>query len=200
MDELRTTPHDFIWRVKNPQDYWADTLKEVKYDVYLNGKRRGGFIGVNRTFDDDMYYVNYYDENNNIAYCTAYTDTEIILKRVNRKEGINVMYTRLNNTITNAIKDVMSNSVCDFDNWWKDDFETEVYFETAEDFKNLSDTDLEIAKYDWISWCLDGFVSEVCNLLGIKMYNTHSKYNEIILKEIHDIVKNTLFDRIGTMK
>ena len=29
MDELRTTPHDFIWRVKNPQDYWADTLKEV---------------------------------------------------------------------------------------------------------------------------------------------------------------------------
>jgi len=86
MDELRTTPHDFIWRVKNPQDYWADTLKEVKYDVYLNGKRRGGFIGVNRTFDDDTYYVNYYDENNNIAYCTAYTDTEIILKRVNRKE------------------------------------------------------------------------------------------------------------------
>lgn len=49
MDELRTTPHDFIWRVKNPQDYWTDTLKEVKYDVYLNGKRRGGFIGVNRT-------------------------------------------------------------------------------------------------------------------------------------------------------
>ena len=44
MDELRTTPHDFIWRVKNPQDYWTDTLKEVKYDVYLNGKRRGGFI------------------------------------------------------------------------------------------------------------------------------------------------------------
>lgn len=86
MDELRTTPHDFIWRVKNPQDYWADTLKEVKYDVYLNGKRRGGFIGVNRTFDDDTYYVNYYDENNNIAYCTAYTDTEIILKQVNRKE------------------------------------------------------------------------------------------------------------------
>lgn len=86
MDELRTTPHDFIWRVKNPQDYWADTLKEVKYDVYLNGKRRGGFIGVNRTFDDDTYYVNYYDENNNIAYCTAYTDTEIILKRVNGKE------------------------------------------------------------------------------------------------------------------
>ena len=24
MDELRTTPHDFIWRVKNPQDYWTN--------------------------------------------------------------------------------------------------------------------------------------------------------------------------------
>lgn len=52
-------------------------------ELYLAGKRRGGFIGVNRTFDDDMYYVNYYDENNNFAYCTAYTDTEIVLKRVN---------------------------------------------------------------------------------------------------------------------
>lgn len=83
MNELRTTPYDFIWRVKNPQDYWADTLNEVKYDVYLAGKRRGGFIGVNRTFDDDMYYVNYYDENNNFTYCIAYTDTEIVLKRVN---------------------------------------------------------------------------------------------------------------------
>ena len=110
------------------------------------------------------------------------------------------MYTRLNNTITNTIKNVMNNLVCDFDNWWKDDFETEVYFETIEDFKNLYDTDLEIAKYDWISCYLDGFVSEVCNLLGIEMYNTHSQYNEIMLEEIHDIVKEVLFNRISTIK
>ena len=122
---------------------------------------------------------------------------EFLLKQ---KEGINIMYTRLNNTITNAINDVMNNSVCDFDNWWKDDFETEIYFETTEDFKNLCDTDLEIAKYDWIAWCLDGFVSEVCNLLGIEMYNTRSQYNEIILEEIHDIVKKILFKRISNMK
>lgn len=109
------------------------------------------------------------------------------------------MYTRLNNIITNAINDVMNNSACDFDNWWKDDFETEVYFETAEDFKDLCDTDLEIAKYDWISWCLDRFVLEVCDLLGIEMYNIHSKYNEIILEEIHDIVKEMLFNRISAM-
>lgn len=110
------------------------------------------------------------------------------------------MFTRLNETITNAIENAMNNSVCDFNNWWKDDFETDVYFETEEDYKNLSDTDLEIAKYDWISWYLDGFVSEVCNLLGIEMYNTHSGYNEIILEEIHEIVKDMLFNRISTMK
>lgn len=86
MDELRTTPYNFIWKNKNPQNYWADTLKEVKYDVYLNNKRKGGFIGINRTFDDDIYYVNYYNENNNIACCVAHKDTEIILKRVNPKE------------------------------------------------------------------------------------------------------------------
>ena len=82
MDKLITTPHDFIWRVKNPQDYWADTIKEVKYNVYVNGKKRGGFSGVNRTFDDDMYYVNFYDENNKLAYCSAYRDTEMILEPI----------------------------------------------------------------------------------------------------------------------
>ena len=107
------------------------------------------------------------------------------------------MYKRLNNTIANSIEKVMDYSVCDFANWWKDDFETEVYFETEEDFKHLSDTELEIARYDWITWCLDGFVSEVCNLLGIEMDDIHSKYNEIILEEIQDIVKNMLYDKIS---
>lgn len=110
------------------------------------------------------------------------------------------MYTRLNNAITNAIENAMNNSACDFTNWWKDNFETDVYFEIEEDLKDLSDTDLEIAKYDWIAGRLDGFVSEVCNLLGIEMYNTHSKYNEIILEEIHDLVKDMLFNRISAIK
>lgn len=83
MDKLITTPHNFIWRVKNPQDYWADTIKEVKYNVYVNGKKRGGFIGVNRTFDDDMYYVNFYDENNKFNYCSAFKDDEMILESIN---------------------------------------------------------------------------------------------------------------------
>ena len=34
------------------------------------------------TFDDDMYYVNFYDENNKLAYCSAYRDTEMILEPI----------------------------------------------------------------------------------------------------------------------
>lgn len=82
MSMLITTPHDFIWRVKNPQDYWADSFEDVKYNVYLNDKKLGGFSSVNRTFDDDMYYVNYYDENNKFTYCSVSEDTEIILKPI----------------------------------------------------------------------------------------------------------------------
>jgi hypothetical protein len=78
MDKLITTPYDFIWKIKNPQDYWADSRDEVKYTVFVNGKERGGFAGINRTFDDDHYYVNFYTEDG-YDYCSAYTDTEIIL-------------------------------------------------------------------------------------------------------------------------
>lgn len=82
-EKLITTPHDFIWRVKNPQDYWADSINEVKYNVIVNGIKRGGFAGVNRTFDDDHYYINFYDKNNRYDYMSAYTDTEMILEPVN---------------------------------------------------------------------------------------------------------------------
>lgn len=82
MNKLITTPHDFMWRVKNPQDYWADSLKEVKYNVYINGKKLGGFSGVNRTFDNDMYYVNYYDKNNRYTYYRIEGDTEMILEKI----------------------------------------------------------------------------------------------------------------------
>lgn len=49
MDKLITTPHDFMWHIKNPQDYWANSVKEVKYIVYLNGRKLGRFSGVDRT-------------------------------------------------------------------------------------------------------------------------------------------------------
>ena len=82
MNKLITTPHDFIWRIKNPQDYWADSYKEVKYMVYVNGNKFGGFSGVNRSFDDDMYYVDYYNENNQLSYCSVFRDAEMILEPI----------------------------------------------------------------------------------------------------------------------
>lgn len=82
MDKLITTPHDFIWRIKNPQDYWADSSKEIKYTVYVNGTKLGGFSGVNRTFDDDMYYVNFYNENNKFTYCSVFKDAEMIIEPI----------------------------------------------------------------------------------------------------------------------
>ena len=36
------------------------------------------------------------------------------------------MFSRLNKTIINAIDSVMNDSVCNFSEWWKDDFETEI--------------------------------------------------------------------------
>lgn len=105
---------------------------------------------------------------------------------------------RTDNIIRDAVRDVINSSACDFKNWWKDEFETEVYFETKEDLEKLSDNDLEIAKCDWIAWVLDGFVSETCNRLGIECEDTHSRYNEAMLEEIHDIVKDVLFEKIST--
>lgn len=99
---------------------------------------------------------------------------------------------RIDDIIRDAVRDVINSSACDFKNWWKDEFETEFYFETKEDLEKLSDNDLEIAKCDWITWVLDGFVSETCNRLGIECEDTHSRHNEAMLEEIHDIVKDVL--------
>lgn len=94
MDKLITTPHNFIWCIKNPQDYWADSFKEIKYNVYVNGKKLGGFSGVNRTFDDDRYYVNFYDENNNFDYRSVLADTEMILEPIQSNENTNSLKRR----------------------------------------------------------------------------------------------------------
>ena len=50
---------------------------------------------------------------------------------------------RIDDIIRDAVRDVINSSACDFKNWWKDEFETEVYFETKEDLEKLSDNDLE---------------------------------------------------------
>ena len=78
-EKLITTPHNFIFHVKNPEDYWTNSVKEAKYIVYINGKKLGKFNGVNRTFDDDRYYVNFYDENNKIDYRLVWADAKMCL-------------------------------------------------------------------------------------------------------------------------
>lgn len=82
MEKLITTPHDFIWRVI-AKNYWANSLEEVKYIVYVDGEKLGGFYSVNRTFDDDFYYINFFDENNNFSYRKVFRDAEMILEPIN---------------------------------------------------------------------------------------------------------------------
>lgn len=82
METLTTTPHDFIWRVKNPQDYWANTHKEVKCIVEVNGIVLGKFNSINRSFDDDRCYVNFYDINDNLEYCSVDSNSEMILRPI----------------------------------------------------------------------------------------------------------------------
>ena len=78
---LITTPYKFMWRVKSPSLYWADSLEDIKYIVTLNGKVLGGFMGVNRTFDDDFYYVNYINEEGKYGSWHTHRDSEMILNK-----------------------------------------------------------------------------------------------------------------------
>lgn len=76
---LVTTPYAFMWKVQNPQNYWADNSDEVKYYISLNGKILGEFMGVNRSFDDDMYYVNYINDKKEYESNLVAKNIEIIL-------------------------------------------------------------------------------------------------------------------------
>lgn len=82
METLTTTPYKFMWRVKNPENYWADTPKEAKCIIYLNGNKLGKFFGVNRTFDDEMYYINFIDENGCFQSWMIPKDKEIVLEPI----------------------------------------------------------------------------------------------------------------------
>jgi len=37
---------------------------------------------VNRTFNDNNYYVNYFNELGKFNYCSTYRDTEIVLEPI----------------------------------------------------------------------------------------------------------------------
>ena len=105
------------------------------------------------------------------------------------------MFKRLEDTILKAIDKVFKESICVFENWWKDDYETEIYIETEEELKNLSEDELEIAKSDWIQWIADGFTVETCEVLGINT-ECSNKYNQALIEEIYEIVKEQLWKEL----
>lgn len=105
------------------------------------------------------------------------------------------MFKRLNETITKTIDNVFRESVCDFSKWWQDDFETEYGFNSEEELRKFSDTDLECVMFDWIYWVLDGFVCSVLKELGFSE-DIETRSQEIITEEIHDIVKDKLWRQL----
>lgn len=106
------------------------------------------------------------------------------------------MFTEIEKIINNTINRALEESVCDFKNWWKDDFETDVYFVTEEEFKALDEDDLETAKADWIYWVVDGFTVSVCVELGINTDgNTYS--NGRLVEEIWEIIREKLREAIS---
>lgn len=103
---------------------------------------------------------------------------------------------RYENIINNAIKTVMENSVCEFDKWFMDDFETDVYFESETDLKELSDDDYGYAQSDWVAWVINGFVARTCEELGINCEYTDETINkQRLIEEIYEDVKDELFKR-----
>lgn len=76
-----TTPYDFLWNLKNPQDYWVGSDDKFKYVVYKNGIKLGKFYGVIRSGDDDIYNIIHLDKNGYFDYFPALKDSEMILER-----------------------------------------------------------------------------------------------------------------------
>ena len=106
------------------------------------------------------------------------------------------MFKRLEDTILKAIDEVFEESVCVFEDWWKDDFETDIYIENEEDLKTLSADELEIAKSDWIQWVADGFAYATCKEFGIDTIpKTHNQ--EVLIEEIYEIVKEQLWKELN---
>lgn len=106
------------------------------------------------------------------------------------------MFTRLNETIINAIQKVIDASVYDFSRWWQDDFPTEYGYDTEEELRGFNENEINAVKYDWIYWVIDGFVYAACDELGIRTDTGETDSHDIIIQEIYDIVKDKLFEKI----
>lgn len=107
------------------------------------------------------------------------------------------MYREIERIFNKAIDRVMEESVCDFSNWWKDDFETDIYFETEEDLKSLSPNDLDIAQADWVYWVIDGFIYSICEELGISTKYNNTDSHDKLLECIWEITRDRLMEAIA---
>ena len=76
------TPYQYMFGLKegDKRKYYADFLKDAKYNIYVNGKLLGNFSGVFRSFDDDYYYIEYWDSNDKPNSTMISKDTEFILE------------------------------------------------------------------------------------------------------------------------
>lgn len=96
-----------------------------------------------------------------------------------------------NEKILKVINEVINSSICDFKHWYKDDFETEITIETEEDLTSgeFTETDVDCNIFDYIYFIIDGFVSTVCEKLGVV---TEEEENEKQLEIIYELTKEEL--------
>ena len=90
-------------------------------------------------------------------------------------------------TIEMAVEKVIKESGYDFENWWREEFESEIRIASREEYDNLSAEAFEIAKLDWASYVCERFVIAACEELGID-YNSENESVE----ELVEIVKYQL--------
>lgn len=102
----------------------------------------------------------------------------------------------ITSVILNAIQKVLKHSVYDFENWWKDDFETEYAFDSKEELDYFSENDLDSVKSDWVQWVVDGFAMNVYEILGIQT-PVATYHNTRLVEEIYELVKDELRKKIN---
>lgn len=108
------------------------------------------------------------------------------------------MFKGVERVINNAIDKVLKEF--DFENWWKDDFETDIDFETEEEFKTLDEDDLETVKADWIYWMIgynDSILAIICEELGISTTIGDTKCHDELIEELWEVVRDKLYQAIS---
>ena len=107
--------------------------------------------------------------------------------KVNNLSDIDYSFKRIYDKIMKVVEEVLEDFDIDYKNWWKYDFETEIFVSNKEELKDLSNNDLEILKMDWICSIINNLVSNVCEKLSIDISN-----DSILLEDIYEVVRSKL--------